>query len=99
MSWLNVQTWCNAEPGPVNHSPVNYNQLLIPPAADSQKDNFRLKQHLLDLRRAARRSGCNLTSSEILLTYPELEQGVHDAHHRADNASQTVPPLHSHHHR
>ena len=43
---------------------------------DVQKDNWRLKQHLMDLRRAARRAACNLTTKDTLLTFPEVEQSL-----------------------
>ena len=38
-----------------------------------QRENWQLRQHLLDLRRAARHSGVNLTAGQALLTFPEVE--------------------------
>lgn len=39
-----------------------------------QRENTRLKQHVLDLRRAARACGCELNSTEAAaaVAYPEL---------------------------
>ena len=39
----------------------------------AQKENWRLRQHMLDLRRAARRAACNITTKDTLLTFPEVE--------------------------
>ena len=41
-----------------------------------QKDNWRLRQHLMDLRRAARQAGCNVTNKDTLLTFPEVEHSL-----------------------
>lgn len=43
-------------------------------AAHEQRENMRLKQHVLDLRRAARGCGCELNGTEAAATaaYPEL---------------------------
>ena len=42
--------------------------------APAQSDNARLRQHVLDLRRAAREAGCDLSASEALAlaAFPEL---------------------------
>lgn len=43
-------------------------------ALTAQSDNARLRQHVLDLRRAAREAGCDLSASEALAlaAFPEL---------------------------
>lgn len=39
-----------------------------------QRDNWQMKQHILDMRRAMRKEGVDTNSS--LFTYPELEKGL-----------------------
>ncbi|KAK9838492.1 hypothetical protein WJX81_002705 [Elliptochloris bilobata] len=43
-----------------------------------ESDNMRLRQHVLDLRRAARAAGCDLDASEALsaAAFPELEAAL-----------------------
>ena len=38
-----------------------------------QRENWQLRQHLMDLRRTARQAGVNLTADQMLLTFPEVE--------------------------
>ena len=38
-----------------------------------QRENWQLRQHLMDLRRTARQAGVNLTAGQALLTFPEVE--------------------------
>ena len=38
-----------------------------------QRENWELRQHLLDVRRIARQAGANLTGSEAGITFPEVE--------------------------
>ena len=47
-----------------------------------QRENWQMKQHILDLRRAMRKEGIQANSS--LFTYPELEKGF-----QHDNTSQS----------
>ena len=47
-----------------------------------QRENWQMKQHILDLRRAMRKEGIEGNSS--LLTYPELEKGF-----SAENTTNT----------
>ena len=58
----------------------------------SQKENWRLKQHVLDLRRAARRAACNMTTKDTLLTFPEVD------HELVLNETAVVAPVHGDHH-
>ena len=38
-----------------------------------QRENWQLRQHLMDMRRTARQAGVNLTAGQALLTFPEVE--------------------------
>ena len=68
-----------------------------------QRENTRLKQHMLDLRRAARACGCelNATDADAAAAYPELAKlldmagasaaGGNEGLHASDRALAPVP--------
>lgn len=63
------------EMGEVLGSPQGRHQLFLTHVLLlSQRENARLKQHVLDLRRAARACGCDLnaTEADAAAAYPEL---------------------------
>ena len=68
-----------------------------------QKENARLKQHVLDLRRAARACGCDLnaTEADAAAAYPELGKvlGLPAAGAAGEEGSQAPAPEHSQIHR
>ena len=63
--------------------------LKLPSVWLGQRENARLKQHMLDLRRAARACGCDLnaTDADAAAAYPELGQLLRTA----DAAAVTAP--------
>ena len=68
-----------------------------------QKENARLKQHVLDVRRAARACGCDLnaTEADAAAAYPELGEalGLPAAGAVEEEGSQAPVPEHSQLHR
>jgi hypothetical protein len=68
-----------------------------------QRENARLKQHILDIRRAARACGCNLnaTEADAAAAYPELGEALGLATgSAAENAGLHAPaPDHAQLHR
>ena len=64
-----------------------------------QRENARLKQHVLDLRRAARACGCDLnaTEADAAAAYPELGEVLGLA--TGEAAALAPAPEHAHIHR